>query len=120
MTRSDWKVLLIVLALGLALLAVNRMTTRQVSQSGNLVVEVKGRAMTTLSVAGPLHRVTLPRVGMTIEVGQGRARVVKSDCPEQICVKTGWISRAGQTIVCVPNRTVFRLTGKEGLDAISQ
>lgn len=120
MTRSDWKVLLIVFALGLALLAANRLTTRRVSESGRLVVEVKGRTMTTLSVSGPLHQVALPRVGMTIEVGQGRARVVNSDCPEQICVKTGWISRAGQTIVCVPNRTVFRLLGKEGPDAISQ
>lgn len=120
MTRNDWKLLLVVLAFGLALFAITRVIPRRGVLAGELAVQVKGRTVRTISLNGPLHRVILREVGMTLEVGQGKARVLKSDCPEQICVNTGWISGAGQTIVCVPNRTVFRLLGKEGPDAVSQ
>jgi heptaprenyl diphosphate synthase len=53
---------------------------------------------------------------MQIEVRGGAVRVTESDCPDQVCVHTGWISRPGGVIVCAPNRTVIRLTG--GPDAV--
>ena len=39
-------------------------------------------------------------------------RVVESDCPTQDCVHTGSISRAGQSIVCLPARTIIQLVGE--------
>ena len=38
-------------------------------------------------------------------------RVTQSDCPTQDCVHTGQISRAGQSIVCLPARIVITLVG---------
>ena len=38
-------------------------------------------------------------------------RVLESDCPTQDCVHTGQISRAGQSIVCLPARIVITLVG---------
>lgn len=38
-------------------------------------------------------------------------RVSDSDCPEQDCVHTGAISRAGQSIVCLPAQVVVYLEG---------
>lgn len=37
------------------------------------------------------------------------ARVSHSDCPDKICVATGTVSKAGQTVVCVPFRAVLRI-----------
>ena len=37
--------------------------------------------------------------------------VYDADCPDHICVRTGFIDRAGQSIVCVPNAIVIRLIG---------
>jgi len=46
--------------------------------------------------------------------------VASSDCPTQDCVHTGTITRAGQSIVCLPARLVVTLTGaSEGYDAIA-
>ncbi|MFH1715626.1 MAG: NusG domain II-containing protein [Elusimicrobiota bacterium] len=57
---------------------------------------------------------------MTIEIKDNKARVLDSSCAEQICVETGWIAKAGQSIVCVPNRVVVKIAGKdEGIDAVS-
>ena len=40
-------------------------------------------------------------------------RVVSSDCPTQDCVHTGQISRAGQSIVCLPAHIVITLAGAD-------
>lgn len=54
-----------------------------------------------------------------IEIEPGKIRVAHVTCPDQICRKTGWISRSGQVIVCIPNQLVIQLIGpKENLDAI--
>lgn len=39
-----------------------------------------------------------------LEVKNGKARAYDVDCPNQICVHTGWIQREdGKSIVCAPN-----------------
>src|SRR5208283_4365893 len=43
---------------------------------------------------------------LTVEVKNGSIRVKDADCPNQICVHKGWISRPGQSIVCLPNRMI--------------
>ena len=44
-------------------------------------------------------------------------RVSDSDCPGQDCVHTGAISRAGQSIVCLPAQVVVHLEGASAPDA---
>lgn len=56
--------------------------------------------------------------GVEVEVKGGKVRVAESDCPRRVCVRTGWISRPGQTIVCVPNRLLVEVAGgRSGYDA---
>lgn len=50
---------------------------------------------------------------MTICAEPGRICIEHSDCPSQDCVRTGWISRPGQQIICLPNRLVISLSGTE-------
>ena len=45
--------------------------------------------------------------------------VSESDCPNQDCVRRGVISKAGQSIVCLPARIVIELQGGSGgVDAV--
>jgi len=37
--------------------------------------------------------------------------VSASDCPTQDCVRTGAISRPGQSIVCLPEQVIVKLVG---------
>ncbi len=64
-----------------------------------------------LSVQGPLGRTE-------IEIKDERVRVVDSPCNRKICVKTGWIDRSYQTIVCAPNRIVIRLLSRKDADKL--
>lgn len=44
-----------------------------------------------------------------IEVAGGRVRCAESDCSNQICVDTGWVSQVGQTIVCLPHELTVQV-----------
>ncbi len=59
-----------------------------------------------------------PRGKTEIEIKDGRVRVIDSPCRRKTCVHTGWIDKAYQTIVCMPNRVVIRLTGSSDSDGI--
>jgi len=48
-----------------------------------------------------------------IEVKDGAIRFLSSDCPDQVCVSTGYISRAGQYAVCLPNRLMIKIPGTD-------
>ena len=51
-------------------------------------------------------------VTLTVAAEDGNGlRVSSSDCPTQDCVRTGTISRSGQSIVCLPARIIIQLTG---------
>ena len=50
----------------------------------------------------------------------GEAWLSEADCPTQLCVKTGKIRYAGQSIVCLPHRLAVRIVGgASGLDAVT-
>lgn len=45
----------------------------------------------------------------------------EADCPDKVCVHQGSISRSNETIVCLPNRIVVKITGKaDSPDAFAQ
>ena len=46
-----------------------------------------------------------------MEAADGAVYVTSSDCPNQDCVHSGAISRAGQSIVCLPARVAVTLEG---------
>ena len=73
--------------------------------NGKKIAQIPAERDTVLSVNGALGKVVL-------EVKGGRIRVVRSNCPEKICIKTGYISSAGQSIACIPNRLIVVAEGK--------
>ena len=74
------------------------------------------------SAVSPLSDFTEATVtsrGYTLHIAAegGAVSVTDSDCPTQDCVHTGAISRAGQSIVCLPAQVVVHLEGASVPDA---
>lgn len=74
----------------------------------------------------PLSETTVEEIRVTDEVGHynvveikdGQVRVKEADCRNQICVKTGWLSKSGQISFCAPNNLKVVIKGAStGLDA---
>ena len=50
----------------------------------------------------------------------GEAWLLEADCPNLLCVKTGKIRYAGQSIVCLPHKVAVRIVGgASALDAVT-
>lgn len=84
---------------------------------------VDGTLVETVALEGP----DLPRTILlsgawgsnTVEIQPGRARVSHADCPDQVCVRQGWIADGTVPIVCLPHRVTVKVVGEGvgGLDA---
>ena len=57
---------------------------------------------------------------LTIRLTSDGAEVIESTCPTLECQHTGHIHRSGESIICLPNKLVIRLSGGsgEGIDAV--
>lgn len=56
----------------------------------------------------------------TIRIEADSVCFAESSCPDQVCVRTGRLTRAGQTAVCLPTRVIVRLIGTQSeIDAIA-
>ncbi len=93
------------------------------SQGSEVVIEIDGKPAYTL----PLYEDRLLSIGSSygdtlIEIKGKKVRVKEAHCPNQICVKEGWISRG--VIVCLPNKLVIIVGGSKkdpqsGIDAVT-
>lgn len=45
----------------------------------------------------------------TIVAEKNRICFLESDCPDKVCVKTGWLSHPGDIAVCLPNKLIIKL-----------
>ena len=60
---------------------------------------------------------------LELQIKDRTVQVLTSTCPAKICKKMGKISKTNQTIVCLPNRILIRIEGKnekKWIDIITQ
>ena len=87
------------------------------------IVEVDGKTLYRLSLLSDTLISIQAKTGkISLKVEDSRVSVHKSSCPLKICVKTGWIARPGESIICVPNKLVIRIEGVKNakVDAVTQ
>ena len=59
--------------------------------------------------------ITAPNGGSnTVTVRGGQVCVSHATCPDQVCVKQGWVDSAATPIVCLPNALVIHVQGGGG------
>lgn len=51
-----------------------------------------------------------------LDISHGEAAVVEANCGDHTCVRTGAVSRQGETIVCLPHRLTVRIEGGAAAD----
>jgi hypothetical protein len=109
------------LAVGIGVLALAGMVVAYSPSSGESArwarVLVDGRVVREISLAGDarIHQAFPGGGSVDLEVEAGRLRVAFTDCPESHCRRRGWVSRPGETVVCVPRRLVVEITGQKGV-----
>lgn len=75
-----------------------------VRQGGAQVAQLDLRRDQSYTVRGPL--------GVSaIEIKARRVRVARDPSPRQHCVRQGWLARAGETALCLPNQVSVQVAG---------
>lgn len=87
---------------------------------GTAVVRVNSEIALTIDLSAPDAEYAVG--GNVLRVQDGRICVAEADCPDQICVRQGWIGGGDVPIACLPNRLVVSVEGGEApqFDAVSQ
>ncbi len=79
-----------------------------------LLVELEGAAIYKGSMSENRTVTVKGRFGeVRIRVEEGRVAVTDAHCPNKVCVRTGWRSLAGESIICVPNRVLVKILGDQ-------
>lgn len=52
----------------------------------------------------------------TLVIEDGKCWLRDANCPDKLCVKQGTISKAGQSIICLPHKLVIRISGGDASD----
>ena len=114
-------VLMVALAVGLAVFSMVALARAGNGGKGGVaVIEVNGRELHRVKL-GEDRKITVrgSRGTSTVEFRGNRVRMLESTCRDKICVHTGWIDSAGQSVVCLPNRVVIRILGR-GVDGTTE
>lgn len=87
------------------------------------VITQHGQTVRTVALTGLDKELVIPlddgTYHLTVRISGDAAYIADSDCPGQDCVHTGAITRAGQSIVCLPAQVVISLVSTSSdVDAV--
>lgn len=80
----------------------------RIRQGDNVYATLSLDQERTLEISGPL--------GVSkISINRGKVRFEHSPCHNQYCVHQGWLNKAGQVAICLPNQVSIELLGADKL-----
>ena len=87
--------------------------------AATITVTVNGELYGTYSLEHD-QEVSIGKTNLLV-IKDGKADMIKADCPDQICVLHKEISKNRESIVCLPNKVIVEVVGGEDtdLDAIT-
>ena len=121
MTKGD-RVLIVIVVI-LTLLSLGFIKRQAFSDENKFVsIQVNGREIKKIIFDKNMVGKQIPiesEYGFNlIEIGDEKIRVIEADCPDKVDVKQGYISKIGETIICLPNRMVIEIKGNDRDDGI--
>lgn len=120
MTPRDKLLIIIIAVVALAGLAVEQLML-PANEGARATVKVQGEMFRSIDLDVPgTKRISINGVeGLSVfELKDGKIKMISSPCPDKLCIQQGWVSRPGQTIVCVPNAVSISVLGNGGVDTI--
>jgi len=109
--RTDILIIAAILAVAAGLLIYRRVAAER---GGDIVCELfvdnTLQSVIDLSKDGEIK---VPGRNVILTVRNHAIAFTQSDCPDKICIKTGYISQPGQTAVCLPNRVAIKIVSKK-------
>ncbi|MDR1204904.1 MAG: NusG domain II-containing protein [Peptococcaceae bacterium] len=132
MKKSDWLILAAALVLAGVLWLIRPLSFDIFAQRDAVLtveISVEGRLWRSIPLDGAEYRerIETERGINDLAVDANGVAVVYADCPDQLCVRMGKITRPGDVLVCLPHQCVVELKSnlpaksqEDSIDAISE
>lgn len=117
--KNDILLVSLILLASLALLAAVKLIS---PAGGTVLVRVNGEICEELPLGLDTEKLIVTEGGSNLLIIKDRkASISDADCPDKICVRTGEISKKGESITCLPHKLTVTIEGEssEGFDAVS-
>lgn len=91
--------------------------TREASGGYYVEIKVQGENYKKVQLTGHTGREEIrieTNLGVNvIEIVDEKVGMYEADCPDKVCYSPEYITRPGETIVCLPNRIVIEVKGEK-------
>lgn len=118
------KILMILVAVLFVAGVVGSVVVLHIPKKNAVQIKSGGKVLYTLDLLSEADRtftVQTAHGSNTVEIKDHKIRVQSADCPDQTCVKMGWLDSSAMPIVCLPHGLVIEFTEDAGgVDAISE
>ncbi len=116
MKKADFFLIIILLLTSIFVLLIfndkSKPESVVISSGGNIIGTYSIHEDKVLNVSGLLGDVV-------VNIRDGKVWVSKSNCEDLLEVKQGEINKCGQSLVCVPNKVVISITGREAVESVT-
>jgi len=113
---GDW----VVFALGLGIVIWLFMALWSNEPAGKVRIRSGDQIYATLSLDQQRTLEVPGALGISrIVIYNGQVRFEQSPCRNQYCVHQGWLHKAGQVAICLPNRVSLELLGTKSYDSLN-
>ena len=114
---GDW----FVIALFCALIIISTKFLWNLPQGEYLQIYKNNEILATYSLNQKVTKIINGEKGETkIIIDNGKVRFTSAPCTKKYCIHQGWINKANQIIICIPNKiSISILGGKKNYDSIN-
>lgn len=117
MKKADVIIIAILLVLALGGVTVSKLLFNHKYANKYVEIYQNGKLYQKILVKDKEFKKTIEiktRLGRNVVlIENGGVKMVDADCQDKICVKEGFKSSVGQTIVCLPNKLVVEINGED-------
>ena len=116
MKKAD--IILVVAVLAIAAVLVFVLYGLNGNSGAYVQIEVNGEIVETLSLSEDTEREIESADGgkNTLVISGGSAKMTQANCPDGICTNHKAISRNGESIICLPHKTVITVVNEKDID----
>jgi hypothetical protein len=115
---KKWDVIIIVSLIIISFIPEGVMFITNINKHNSLYAEVysQGKLYKKLplkKVSGKVSFTIDNELGKNvIEINNEQVKIIDADCHDKICVKAHAISKAGESLICLPHKVVVRIIGE--------
>ena len=122
--KKKYVVLIAVIAVIFIAGVVGSVIVLNAPKKNTVLIKSGGKVIYTLDLSRESDRefeIKTEHGSNTVEIKDGKIRVKSADCPDNTCVRMGWLSSSAMPIVCLPHELVIEFDDNDGgVDAVAE